>query len=219
MKKILLIDNYDSFTYNLKHTLQCNSSLQVDLLRNDQFDPTSIALGEYVGIVIGPGPGSPEDEAYFGNCMKLIQSTENHKTPILGVCLGFQGIGIAFGHKLVQSKVPVHGKTSAIDIVSSDVLYAGLGTNITVMRYHSLMLVKTAKGERSLDITGWVNEHEQSTKNNGFEIMSLSHKSLPIFGVQYHPESFDTKTGAAIVRNFLAYCINYKMYNDLINQY
>ena len=183
----LLIDNYDSFTYNLVHYLG-ELGAEVSVRRNDAVGiDEAIALGDQ-GIVISPGPCDP-DRA--GICLDLIRAAAGKRT-ILGVCLGHQCIGQAFGAKIVRAPVPMHGKVSAISHCAQNV-FAGLPSPFKATRYHSLMVAHDGFPE-ALDVTA---ETEDRV------IMGIAHKNLPIFGVQFHPESIASQYGHEILRNFL----------------
>ena len=186
--KILLIDNYDSFTFNLFHYL---SSLKtnVDVIRNDKITSKEITKRKYNKIVISPGPGNPNQS---GNCLKIVKSL--HKNiPILGVCLGHQIIGQVFGSKIVQARKLMHGKTSMIISKKRGIL-KNLPKNFEATRYHSLIVDrKTFPNE--LVITA-------ETKNK--TVMGLMHKDFNIHGFQFHPESISTKVGMKLIKNFIA---------------
>ncbi|MBI2436163.1 MAG: aminodeoxychorismate/anthranilate synthase component II [Candidatus Magasanikbacteria bacterium] len=195
--KILIIDNYDSFTYNLYQLvgeilMKKNSAYQIDVKRNDEITISQIQDAHYDRIIISPGPGDPRDEAYFGVCRDVI--LEIGKTvPVFGVCLGMQGMAHYFGAKIMHLSVPVHGKVSQLEHKNIGV-FAGLPQGIEVMRYHSLMVDPTTIPDE-LEVTAQV-------VGSG-EIMGLKHKKYPIEGVQFHPESFATEGGRKMVENFL----------------
>ena len=170
--KILLIDNYDSFTYNLFHYLS-SLKCKVDVYRNDKIQISKIKKKKYNKIVISPGPGNPSQS---GNCLKIVKHF--YKTiPILGVCLGHQAIGSAFGAEVVQAGEIMHGKTSPINHDNKGV-FAGLAQDFDAIRYHSLVLEKTSIPDE-ISVT--------ATTPSGL-IMGIRHKNLPIEGVQFHPE-------------------------------
>lgn len=212
--KVLIIDNYDSFTYNLYQYIgeiltdkEKNFSLEVR--RNDEITIDEIRQGKYDRIVISPGPGDSSDEKYFGVCSKVI--TEIGKSiPVLGVCLGMQGIAHYFGGKVVRAKVPMHGKESIINHDGKGV-FKGLPQNLSVMRYHSLIVeVRSLPDELEITASTVVKNEKsklknQSSKQSGsdFEIMGLRHKKYPIEGIQFHPESFATEAGKKMLENFL----------------
>ena len=187
MKKVILIDNYDSFTFNLYHYLS-SLKVNVDVVRNDQITSKEIIKKKYEKIVISPGPGNPNQS---GNCLKIVKSLYN-KVPILGVCLGHQIIGQVFGSKIVQAKKLMHGKTSKI--ISKKI---GLLKNIPKIfdatRYHSLIIDKKSLS-KDLEITAETKE--------GL-IMGVQHKKYHVHGVQFHPESIKTKLGIKILKNFV----------------
>lgn len=201
--KVLLIDNYDSFTYNLLHLLT-EAGGDVDVVRNDQNFLPELEKGTYDRVVIGPGPGSPDDRHYFGNCLEVITKYGTKGLPILGVCLGHQGIAYAFGATLRRATVPMHGKSSKLTITKNSKLMVGVEEHEEVMRYHSLMIDPDTFPNKYLVTTSEVVSDEASVKINGREIMSIEHVSHPIYGVQFHPESFKTASGKQIIENFLA---------------
>ena len=187
--KILLIDNYDSFTFNLFHYL---SSLKtnVDVIRNDKITSKEITKRKYNKIVISPGPGNPNQS---GNCIKIVKSLYK-KIPLLGVCLGHQIIGQVFGSKIIQAKKLMHGKTSLI--ISKKI---GILNNIPIKfeatRYHSLIIDRKTLS-KELEIT--------AETSNGI-IMGVKHKKYNVHGVQFHPESIKTKLGMKILKNFIKF--------------
>ncbi len=187
MKKILLIDNYDSFTYNLYHYISSFNN-NVDVKRNDKVNIKDIVKNKYKKIIISPGPGNP-DQA--GNCLKIVKKFYN-KIPILGVCLGHQIIGQVFGSKIIQAKKLMHGKTSLIKNKRLGVL-KGIKSKFTATRYHSL-IVDRATLSKDLIVTA-------TTENN--IIMGLMHNKYQVHGVQFHPESINTKVGMKIIENFV----------------
>ena len=185
--KILLIDNYDSFTYNLYHyllILKC----KVEVVRNDKINSREILKRKYKKIIISPGPGNPNQA---GNCLKIVREVHK-KIPILGVCLGHQIIGQVFGGKIVSAKNLMHGKTSKI-IHFKKGLFKNIQNNFEATRYHSLV-VDRKKFPKKLLITA-------ETKNK--TIMGLMHKEYDIHGFQFHPESINTKVGMKLIKNFL----------------
>ncbi|MFO7483878.1 anthranilate synthase component II [Oceanibaculum nanhaiense] len=183
----LLIDNYDSFTYNLWHFLG-DLGAEVIVKRNDQITVDQVLAGGYRGVVISPGPCDP-DRA--GICLELIGRAVGN-LPIFGVCLGMQAIGQAFGGKVVRGPVPMHGKVSPILHKNASV-FKGLPSPLTATRYHSLVIEKASLPD-CLEITA---ESEDGV------IQGLAHKTLPIHGVQFHPESIATEHGHAMLKNFL----------------
>ncbi|HEX5798228.1 MAG TPA: aminodeoxychorismate/anthranilate synthase component II [Candidatus Saccharimonadales bacterium] len=201
--KILLIDNYDSFTYNLLHLFAQISGVEVEVVRNDENFLDRLAKGEFDGVIISPGPGNPTDEHYFGNNMKVIENYGLKGLPVLGVCLGFQGIATYFGAKLKKADSPMHGKTSKLKVLENDNLLKGLDSGIEVMRYHSLMIDTSYPLPDEVVFTAEVDRNEDSVKLNGIEMMALRHQALPIYGVQFHPESFASELGDALAKNFV----------------
>lgn len=185
-----LIDNYDSFTYNLVHYLQ-ELGAGVEVYRNDAITVAQVKDMNPRGIVLSPGPGRPDGA---GICLDLIDRLGG-TIPILGVCLGHQAIGQAFGGTVVQAPMVMHGKTSAVHHRQTDV-FAGLANPFEATRYHSLILDRATFPD-SLEITA---ETEDGL------IMGLTHKSLPLYGVQFHPESIASAHGHDLLRNFIGLC-------------
>ncbi|WP_299405134.1 aminodeoxychorismate/anthranilate synthase component II [uncultured Roseobacter sp.] len=185
---LLLIDNYDSFTYNLLHYL---GSLGADVVvhRNDALDVQQAMAMNPAGILLSPGPCDP-DQA--GICLSLTLAAAETRTPLMGVCLGHQTIGQAFGGKVVQAKDIVHGKMGHIRHLGSGV-FAGLPSPFAATRYHSLTVDRDTVPD-VLEITA---DLEDGT------IMGLQHRELPIHGVQFHPESIRSEHGHALLQNFL----------------
>ena len=185
--KILLIDNYDSFTFNLYHYLSL-LKVKVDVIRNDKINSKDILLRRYDKIVISPGPGNPNQS---GNCLKIVRSLHK-KIPIFGVCLGHQIIGQAFGSKIVQARKLMHGKTSKI-LSKKKGLLRNLPKTFEATRYHSLIIEKKSLS-KNLEITA-------ETKDG--LVMGVQHKKYNVHGVQFHPESIKTKQGIKILKNFI----------------
>jgi len=196
--KILIIDNYDSFTYNLYHDIgeileNGKIDFELKVIRNDELDFAGIEALNFDKFIISPGPGSPEDQNYFGVCSEVILKIGKVK-PLLGVCLGMQGIVHAFGGKIIRAKLPMHGKTSQIKHDSKGI-FKNLPQNLEVMRYHSL-IPDPKNIPKELIITSTV-------LDNSEEIMGIRHVKYPIEGVQFHPESFASEGGKIILDNFL----------------
>ena len=187
--KLLLIDNYDSFTFNLYHYLS-SLKVNVDVVRNDKINVKGIIKKKYDKIVISPGPGNPNQS---GNCINIVKSLYK-QVPILGVCLGHQIIGQVFGSKIIQAKKIMHGKTSRIKSNQIGIL-KNLPLNFEATRYHSLIIDKKTLSNQ-LKIT--------AETNDGI-IMAIMHKEYNIHGVQFHPESIKTKLGIKILKNFINY--------------
>ena len=185
--KVLLIDNYDSFTYNLFHyvsKLKC----KVDVMRNDKITSKDIAKNKYKKIVISPGPGNPSQA---GNCLKIVKKVYKD-LPILGVCLGHQIIGQVFGGKIIRAKKLMHGKMSKI--YSKKIgIFKDVKSPFEATRYHSLVVDRKTL-PNCLNI---IAETKDKT------IMALMHKQYDIHGVQFHPESINTKVGMQIIKNFI----------------
>jgi len=187
--KILLIDNYDSFTYNLFHYLS-SLKCKVDVYRNDKINISKIKKNKYKKIVISPGPGSPSQT---GNCLKIVKYF--YKTiPIFGVCLGHQIIGQTFKSKIIVAKKLMHGKTSLIRHNGKGV-FKGIAKTFSATRYHSLIIDRKTLN-KDLFVTA-------ETKDK--VIMGVMHKKYNIHGVQFHPESIKTPLGMKILKNFLNY--------------
>lgn len=185
---VLVIDNYDSFTYNLVQYLG-ELGAQVVVRRNDEASVEQLRGLSPSRVVVSPGPGRPEQAGVSLEVIKELGAT----MPLLGVCLGHQAIGLAFGGDVVRAPSPIHGKTSTVEHNSSGV-FAGLSSAFQAGRYHSLVVdEKTLPGD--LEVTA-------RTKEDGL-VMGLRHRSLPIHGVQFHPESVLTNEGRRILRNFL----------------
>ena len=187
MKKIILIDNYDSFTFNLYHYLS-SLKVHVDVIRNDKITSKEILKRRYNKIVISPGPGNPDQS---GNCLKIVKSLYK-RIPILGVCLGHQIIGQVFGSKIIQARKLMHGKTSKITTKKNGIL-KNLPKTFEATRYHSLIIDKKSLSS-DLEITA-------ETKDG--LIMGVQHKKYDVHGVQFHPESIKTKLGIKILKNFI----------------
>lgn len=185
---ILLIDNYDSFSYNLYQFVgEINSDIKV--IRNNELSIDEIKELAPSHIIISPGPGRPADA---GICIELIKALYK-EIPILGVCLGHQAICEAFGATVSYAKKLMHGKSSAIELKCNNDIFSGLPNKITVARYHSLSVVKDTLPDE-LIIT--------SIADDG-EVMSVKHRDYPVFGVQFHPESILTPDGKTILENFI----------------
>ena len=185
--KILLFDNYDSFTYNLVHAIKSLGYDNVDVYRNDKIELSQI--NQYDKIILSPGPGIPSEA---GIMMELIKEYANHKS-ILGVCLGHQAIAEAFGAKLENISTVFHGVQTAIKIVKEDYLFAELPKEILAGRYHSWIVSKS----------DFPSELEVTAVDEAGDIMALKHKTLDLHGVQFHPESILTPDGVQIIQNFL----------------
>ncbi|MGB2078404.1 MAG: anthranilate synthase component II [Vibrio sp.] len=190
---LLIIDNYDSFTYNL-YQYFCELNVDVQVIRNDAIDIAGIEALNPTHIVISPGPCTPNEA---GISLEVIRHFAG-KRPILGVCLGHQAIAQVFGGKVIRAPYVMHGKTSLVDHHQQSV-FAGLNQPLTVTRYHSLIVE-----EQSLPVCLEVTARCQEAEGETGLIMGLMHKSLPIHGVQFHPESIKSQQGHQLLQNFLA---------------
>ncbi len=185
---ILLIDNYDSFVYNLYQFLAVEDP-DVRLVRNDRITPEEALAMKPDAIVISPGPGKPSDA---GVCIELIRQLKG-RIPILGVCLGHQAIGEAFGATVTHASRLMHGKTSLLTDVADDIIFKGIKKPVQVARYHSLSVQESTLPE----------ELEVTARSDDGELMAMRHREYPIYGLQFHPESVMTPDGSAMIRNFL----------------
>ena len=205
--KVYIIDNYDSFTYNLyqfvgeilskersKGTVE---NFELIVKRNDEVSLEDITAAKPDCIIISPGPGSPDDEQYFGICAQVI-NTLGKTIPLLGVCLGMQGIAHVFGGKVIKAALPMHGKISPINH-NNEGIFADIPDQVEVMRYHSLIAEQKSL-PTCLTITATVGEVNEKGEQ---EIMGVKHKDYPIYGIQFHPESFATECGKEMIKNFL----------------
>ena len=186
--RILIIDNYDSFVYNVVQIVRQQCDADVDVLRND--DSRLLDIDGYDAIILSPGPGIPHEAGYL---MQVIDKCHYH-IPMLGICLGFQAIAQYFGANLVNLPRPLHGHKSVLtEVRSNDTLYRGIKQPIEVGHYHSWIV-------DSLTLPECL--HATAFDDNG-NLMSFTHNTLPIYGVQYHPESIITTSGPAIIKNFI----------------
>ncbi|MGP9545610.1 anthranilate synthase component II [Psychrobacter sp. AOP7-B1-25] len=210
---VLIIDNYDSFTFNLYQyvgeilqTLGSDKEASVIVKRNNEITLADVQAMNLNRIIISPGPGSPDDPAYFGICSEVIE-TLGKTVPLLGVCLGMQGIAHVFGGDVIRASVPMHGKVSSIRHDGAGI-YQGLPQELEIMRYHSLV-VKADTIPSCLTITSVVANDSRAELSfaesalTGDEVMGLAHKDYPIQGVQFHPESFATEGAKRLLSNFL----------------
>ncbi|GAA0793618.1 anthranilate synthase component II [Marinobacterium sediminicola] len=216
--KVYIIDNYDSFTYNLyqyigeilsteQHQGRLDS-FDIVVKRNDEVTLADLRDAAPDRIIISPGPGSPDDPEYFGVCAEVIREL-GPQIPLLGVCLGMQGIVHVFGGKVVKASLPMHGKISPISHTAEGV-FANTPDQLEIMRYHSLMAEPESLPE-CLDVTAVVGDlpvasftdHARIHQGGEFEIMGVKHREYPIHGIQFHPESFATEGGKELIANFL----------------
>lgn len=209
--RVVIIDNFDSFTFNLYQTVgetlsRTKAGFEVKVVRNNEIDLAGLKALQPDRLIISPGPGSPADEAYFGVCRAAILEL-GPQVPTLGVCLGMQGMVHAFGGTIVRAPLPMHGKVSSIHHDGHGV-FNGIPQGIEVMRYHSLM---AAPGDlpQEFEITSIVAPGDEAVTDyaaaaaKGCEIMGVRHRRYPIEGVQFHPESFATEGGRELLANFL----------------
>lgn len=189
--KFLIIDNYDSFVFNIAQYLG-EIGVDSDVIRNDKITLDEIKKSNYDAIIISPGPGTPEDKKYFGVCSDVIKNT-GKETPILGVCLGHQGIIHAFGGKVTNAGCVRHGKTSLVNHKNSE-LFKDVRNPFRATRYHSLVGDKTIIPD-ILEVIAIAADDR--------EIMAIRHKEFLIEGVQFHPESIMTEDGKKILENFV----------------
>ena len=193
MPRILVIDNYDSFTFNLVHYLK-ELGAEVTVRRNDALDAAEAVNGAYTGCLISPGPCSPNEA---GVSLPIVAACAEARLPLLGVCLGHQAIGQHFGGRVVRGGL-MHGKTSPVEHDGSGV-FTGLPSPYTATRYHSLVV-------EDIPDCLIVNATSETPGLDGTTVMGFRHRDLPIHGVQFHPESIATEHGHALLGNFLAMC-------------
>ena len=185
--RVTLIDNYDSFTFNLVHYLG-ELGADVSVWRNDEVSAQDVLRAKPDAIVLSPGPRTPNEA---GVCLELIRAARE-TTPILGVCLGHQAIGQVFGGRVIRAPTPMHGKVSRVTHNARG-LFRGLNGPFKATRYHSL-IIERASVPAELDIN--------AESDDGL-IMAIAHRALPVYGVQFHPESIESEHGRAMLRNFL----------------
>ena len=191
MTRLLMVDNYDSFTYNLVQYLG-ELGAEVEVVRNDVLETEALLSRSPEGVVVSPGPGEP---ASAGVSIEVVRRFAERGTPVLGVCLGHQSIGVAFGGRIVRARSIMHGKTSKIEHDGRGV-FTGLSQSFEATRYHSLV-IEEASCPDILDITA---------RTADGEIMGVRHRELRVEGVQFHPESILTQVGKQLLRNFLDGC-------------
>jgi anthranilate synthase/aminodeoxychorismate synthase-like glutamine amidotransferase len=185
---IFVVDNYDSFTYNLVQAMG-QIDPNVEVARNDRFDPAEVAARRPDAIVVSPGPGRPEDA---GRTMEMIRAAEEKTIPLLGVCLGHQAIAAAHGGVVERAPAPRHGKSSGVTHDGRG-LFAGMRNPFEAGRYHSLVVREE----------GLPRELEVLARSDDGLVMALAHRTRPVYGVQFHPESVLTPEGPRLLRNFL----------------
>jgi anthranilate synthase component II len=194
--KLVIIDNYDSFTFNLFQMLQVLVDEKIQVFRNDELDFKALQSLRPDKIVLSPGPGHPKNDGDFGICRDVIVKNKELGCPVLGVCLGHQGMVHHLGGKVVSAPHIVHGKTSKVKVTNSR-LFSGLPESFEAMRYHSLVASEDGF-PKELSVTARELDHSL--------IMALEHKELPMYGVQFHPESIGTPEGQKILLNFVDKC-------------
>ncbi len=197
LRPIVILDNYDSFTYNLFQMVQAQTEHPVLVYRNDALSFEALVDLMPARIILSPGPGHPGIPEDFGVCADVITRWEALNCPVLGVCLGHQGLVHYLGGEVIQAPTIVHGKTSPIQITQDSPLFEGLSQPFQAMRYHSLV----AKDDRMPDVLNVI-----ARETTGNLIMAIQHKTRPLYGVQFHPESIGTPEGAQLLRNFIERC-------------
>jgi len=195
--KVIIIDNYDSFTFNLYQMLQPFTSDRILVFRNDQIGFDELVEHKPDRVVLSPGPGHPANESDFGVCKEIILKRQQLDCPVLGVCLGHQGIVHHFGGKVVRAPEIIHGKMSEIKAESDSPLFAGVPENFQAMRYHSLI---ASEEEFPSQLRVVARETGKGL------VMAVQHKTDPLYGVQFHPESIGTPAGQTILENFICRC-------------
>ncbi|AKG44083.1 aminodeoxychorismate/anthranilate synthase component II [Streptomyces xiamenensis] len=188
--RILVVDNYDSFVYNLVQYLY-QLGAECEVLRNDAVRPADVTADRYDGVLLSPGPGAPEQA---GVCIDMVRHCADTGVPVFGVCLGLQAMAVAYGGVVGRAPELLHGKTSEVEHGGAGV-FAGLPSPLTVTRYHSLAVAEGTV-PREFEVTG----------HTGGVVMGLRHRTLPVEGVQFHPESVLTEGGHRMLANWLATC-------------
>ncbi len=185
---ILLIDNYDSFVFNIEQYIKDVSNEEVTIVRNDKITLSEIINMNPNRIILSPGPKHPKDSNI---CLEILKNIKN--IPILGICLGHQALGLVFDSTISQLSIPIHGKTSKITVTSKCELFKNIPKQFNVMRYHSLYI----------DTRNISDDLEIIAKTNDNIIMAIKHKYLPLYGLQFHPESYFSEYGKDIINNFI----------------
>lgn len=186
---LILIDNYDSFTYNLYHYIrECHAEVEVH--RNDTISVADVIAQKPEAIVLSPGPCTPNEA---GICLDLVEAAAKHNIPLLGVCLGHQSIGQAYGANIIRGEKPMHAKITTMHHLEKSKLFNNIPKDFKATRYHSLIVEKDTLPE-CFNIT--------ATSDDGV-IQAMEHKTLPLFGVQFHPESIASEYGHTLIENFL----------------
>ncbi|HSZ62427.1 MAG TPA: aminodeoxychorismate/anthranilate synthase component II [Terriglobales bacterium] len=192
---VFVLDNYDSFTYNLVQYVG-ELGLKVEVRRNDEVTVDEIEAMHPERIIVSPGPCTPQDAGISIDVIRHFAGRSAYQVPLLGVCLGHQAIGAAFGGKVVRAKNLMHGKTSQVEH-DGKTIFRGLSTPMTATRYHSLIVAEDGLPS-DLEVSAWTTD-----KDGTRVIMGLRHKKFPVEGVQFHPESVLTDEGKKLVANFL----------------
>lgn len=193
MKNLLIIDNYDSFVYNVPQVIARNHDIKFEVVRNDRLNDQHFSVSKYSHVVLSPGPGNPTNPKDFGRCLDVIDHFRG-KVPILGICLGHQGIAAYHGAVIDTAKKIQHGLTSEIKLIGNCPLFYGL-SSLTVMRYHSLV-VKSGTLPSYFQLTAVTDDEDE-------EIMAYNNIDHGLYAVQFHPESIATLSGGKILSNFI----------------
>ena len=196
-RPIVLIDNYDSFTYNLYQMVQAQTAHSVLVYRNDALTFDELKALRPVGVILSPGPGHPGNARDFGICRDVILNQEALSCPVLGVCLGHQGLAQYLGGRVIQAPEIMHGKTSTMRVTEPSPLFKGLPLEFEAMRYHSLLVAEDDLPP-CLKVTAREALHGLP--------MAMEHTEKPLYGIQFHPESIGTPEGGRILLNFLDVC-------------
>ena len=194
---VVIIDNYDSFTFNLYQMLQAETEAPVEVYRNDGVDFQTLLAKKPQRIILSPGPGHPAEPSDFGICAEIIQKQAELNCPVLGVCLGHQGMAHYLGGGVIAAPEIVHGESRPMRQVVASPLFEGLPPTFEAMRYHSLLVDETTLPS-DLEIT--VRDAQSNIP------MAMQHRTQPLYGIQFHPESIGTPQGKQILRNFLVQC-------------
>jgi anthranilate synthase component 2 len=214
---IIILDNFDSFTYNLYQMVQAQTSLPVQVFRNNALSWEELLALHPDRVILSPGPGHPARPADFGLCREVVQQHESLGCPVLGVCLGHQGMAHYFGGQVVPAPAIVHGKTSPVRIIKPSPLLEGLPNPFKVMRYHSwtvdrdhfpaeFEIIAELAAEPNIESNTDLGAQPTSARPNANPtplVMAMQHRSKPLYGVQFHPESVGTPEGTKLLSNFL----------------